>query len=215
MLEERTYTKAEISQILGTNSRSGIKNKLRTCGIIPQIEGRGDDMLLTITNIPDPFKVFCIYDLGVDPHTDFQKLRELYFYYFCDIEFRAMPDEVKENRMRGWGHPLSRQSIRKYEKYLEDKNMVGDSSEYIYYFADGDYQRICDKEEYLEAWHEFWDNKEKYGYMLDCIEIMKDKYGGVARKQAIPDKNAIEADMVDQLTSLVVNDIENYMKIEF
>ena len=51
--------------------------------------------------------------------------------------------------------------------------------------------------------------------MLDCIEIMKDKYGGVARKQAIPDTNAIEADMVDQLTSLVVNDIENYMKIEF
>ena len=173
-------------------------------------------MTVSITSIPDPFKFFCIYELGADPHCDFQKMRELYYYYCCDIEFRSMPDEVKENRMKGWGHPLTRQSIRKYESLLEDKNLVGDTFEYIYYFADGDQQRICDEEEYLEAWHEYWENKEANGgYSLGCIEMMKDKYGGVARKQAIPDFNALEAKMVNQFIDLVATDIEKYMKMDF
>ena len=118
--------------------------------------------------------------------------------------------------MRGWGHPLTRQSIRKYEQLLEDKNLVGDTFEYIYYFADGDKQRICDEEEYLEAWHEFWSNmEENFHYTFGCIGLMKDKYGGVARKQAIPDYNALEAEMVNQFIDLVATDIEKYMKMDF
>lgn len=216
MLEEKTYTRAEMAHILGTNSKSGMKNKLLTCGIHGHFDGRGDEMTITIPSIPDPFKFFCIYDLGVDPHTDFLKLRELYFYYFCDIEFRAMPDEVKEHRMKGWGHSLTRQSIRKYEKYLEDNNLVGDTFEYIYYFANEDHQRICDEEEYKEAWREYWNSmEENFHYSLGCILMMKDKYGGVAKKQAIPDTNALEAEKVNQLIELVVKDIEKYMPMFF
>ena len=59
MLELRTYTKDEITGILDTTDRQGVKRKLDGYGVEYTIEG-WKNYTLTITAINDPFRLFCI-----------------------------------------------------------------------------------------------------------------------------------------------------------
>ena len=45
MLEQKAYTKAEISEIAGTKDRQSIKDKLNTLGITYSIEGNGNNAI--------------------------------------------------------------------------------------------------------------------------------------------------------------------------
>lgn len=216
MLELRTYTKAELTEILGTKSKQGIERRLSRSGVEYDENGRGDNLSITITKIGNPFKWFCILDLGIPPQTDFRKLREFYYYFFCDEEFSAMPFEVKEHRMDEQGKHISRQTISNYERYLTRNNLIAPSSfNCVYYFADKDKQRFCDETEYKEAWAEYWKHKEEFFWSSICISLMKDKYGGVAKKRFIPERNAIEADTINLLIDLVTDGMEEDFTIDF
>jgi hypothetical protein len=219
MLETRCYEKAELAEILGNSRRQDITRKLDSWGIAFTTEGRGKNLKITITEISNPFKVFCITELGFAPQTDFNKLREFYYYYFCDEEFMAMPDEVKEARLNekwsqekkenGTEKSLTRQTIAGYEKKLRDNDLIYTGSEqFIYYFAKGNKQRIVEKEEYLKAWHEYFENKKAGASSKDAINIMFANYGGVARKQAIPQVNAFYLDKINRLIELIGASIE-------
>ena len=94
MLEERSYTKQELAELLGTKDRQGIKDKLDGYDVVYSIKGNGDNAVFKIKRLNDPFKVFCILELGFRPQCDFTKVRNLFWYYFNDEEFMAMPDEV-------------------------------------------------------------------------------------------------------------------------
>lgn len=209
----KVYTKPEMTHILGTKAKQGIDRKLERYGITFSVSGKGERAVYEIQKIQDPFKVFAITELGFDASTDFRKLRNFYFYYFNDEEFMAMPDEVKESRMRKEGKDISRQTIANYTAKLEAHDLINRySPDYIYYFAYKGKQRIVQREEYSKAWREYWAKLNAgvnyYKAMDDMIFI----YGGVARKQAIPQINGIYNKQIEYMLSLIQQSIENELE---
>ena len=210
MLELRDYSKTELVEIFGTEDTQGLKRKLQRYGIKFQTTGRGRTLTFTITETADPFKVFCIDELGYDGRTDFVKLRNFLYCFLNDDEFRAMPDEVKEQRMKESGKPMCRQTIAGYIAKLDAQNLIDrNSGEYIYYFAYKDTQRIATRQEYSEAWKEYWEAKAAGANSMEAIGFMRFLHGGVARKQAIPQINGIFLEKLNRLNAAVCQSIEN------
>lgn len=212
MLEVKKYKKPELSAMFGTRAVQGLKRKLDRYGVIYTVAGRGENAEFTITEIKDEFKVFCITELGFNAETDFEKLLYFYYAFFNDEEFMAMPDEVKEFRTEENGKRVSRQTIANYIAKLDAKNLINrNTRNYIYYFAFEHTQRITDKAEYSQAWKEYWGCIDNKVSNYTAIELMRSKYGGVARKQAIPEINGIYNDKIDYLQSLIQKGLEKRM----
>ena len=210
MLELKTYSKAELVAMFGTKDTEGLKRKLEGYGIVFDISGRGNHATFDIHEIQKPFKLFCITELGIDARTDFQKLKYFYYYFFNDEEFMAMPDEVKEHRMDGFGRHVSRQTIASYTKKLARNELISwSTSEFIYYFAYKHTQRITDRGEYRQAWQEYWQNKENGIDSFSAICAMRAKYGGVARRQAKVEINGIYLPQIEQMQTLIQKELEH------
>ena len=210
MLEARKYTKTEMAEILETTDNQGISRKLQRYGIEFEKSGRGENLIFDIKAVPDKFKMYCISELGYDGRIDFRKLREFLYCYINDDVFRAMPDEVKEYRMRADENPISRQTIAKYTFQLKHLDIVNlDAGRYIYYFACKDIQRVTEHKEYVMAWKQYWENRENEMASIDAISIMIATFGGVARKQAIPEFNAIYYNKIEELNRIILESIEN------
>ncbi len=210
MLELRTYTKAELVEMFHTNSREGIVRRLNNYGITFTCEGNGNNLKVTINSIPDPFKVFCILDLGFRPQCDFVKMREFFWAYFQDDEFRSLPDEVLEYRLREDGPGVSRQTIARWKERLSTLGLIWISTnEFLYYFAYQHTQRMTDKAEYCQAWHEYWEARGKGAKSREAIGYMIVDYGGVARKQPCVDLNGIYAGTITALLEYIQESIEN------
>ena len=204
------YSKPELTQMLGTRSKQGIDRKLDRYGVVYEVCGRGERAVYTVKGMADPFKVFAITELGYDANTDFTKLRNFYYHFFEDEEFRAMPDEVKEVRMRKMGHDVSRQTIATYTRKLEDNELISrNTRDFIYYFAYKQTQRICDRSEYVQAWFEYWDDIESGLNCYDAIANMMTDHGGVARKQPIPEVNGIYNAKIEYKLSRIQQSIES------
>ena len=82
------------------------------------------------------------------------------------------------------------------------------TNDYIYYFALKQEQRIVEREEYLRAWHEYWNDIDNGFSSVDAIRRMQKNYGGVARKQAKPEINGIYTEQIEYLNTLVAQSIE-------
>jgi len=207
------YSKPELTQMLGTRSKQGIDRKLDRYGVVYEVCGRGEGAVYTIKAMTDPFKVFAIVELGFDGGTDFTKLRNFYYHFFEDVIFKAMPDEVKEVRMRAMGQDISRQTIAVYTRRLEQNDLINRyTKKFIYYFASGDKQRMSDHAEYVEAWHNYWDDIASGLNCYDAIANMRTDYGGVARKQPIPEINGIYNKKIEYMLSLIQKSIESEYK---
>lgn len=213
MLELRTYTKKELSQIFHTTDTQGLKRKLSRYGIQFTTQGRGNTLTFTITENADPFKVFCIDHLEVPGQTDFHKLRNFLYYFFNDEEFQTLPDEMKAMRMTEDGKYISRQTIANYIRYLCRANYVSlSSSEYVYYFAYKKKRIPATKEEYSEAWQDYWAYREQGANSYMAIYRMRIKYNGIARKQPIPEYNGIYLKEIAMLNDLVCESIEKELE---
>ena len=130
------YAKPEMTRIFGTKDKQGLDRKLNRYGISYEVCGRGEGAVYKIKSMTDPFKVFAITELGFDANTDFTKLRNFYYHFFEDEVFMAMPDEVKEVRMRKMGQDVSRQTIATYTRRLEANDLINrNTKNFIYYFA--------------------------------------------------------------------------------
>ncbi len=209
MLELRAYGKTELSEMFSTRDMEGLQRKLNRYGVAFDVQGRGENAVITIREIADPFKLYCITELGFDGRTDFKKVRNFLHYFFNDDEFMAMPDEVKEHRMRKQGQNVSRQTISSYIAKLDSKNLIDrNTNNFIYYFALKQEQTIADREEYLQAWHEYWNDIDNGFSSTEAIRRMQSKYGGVARKQPKPEINGIYMAEIEYLNTLVQQSIE-------
>lgn len=209
MLELKEYSKPELSAMFGTRSVEGLKRKFERYGVDYEIAGRGENAIFTIKEIANPFKLYCITELGFDGNTDFSKVRNFYNYFFNDEEFMAMPDEVKEYRMRAQGQDVSRQTIARYVYRLDQQNLIDrNTNNFLYYFAYKHEQFFVDREEYIQSWHEYWDDIEEGLPCIEAICKMIGNYGGVARKQAIPEVNAIYLDEIEYLRALIQESLE-------
>ena len=79
----------------------------------------------------------------------------------------------------------------------------------MYYFANKDQQRLCEHKEYVEAWYNYWDDLESGLNCYDAIANMREDFGGVARKQAIPEINGIYNDKIEYMLSLIQQSMES------
>ena len=109
MLEIRSYTYAELSQMLGTRDAQGICRRLTRWDVVYTVSGRRAQTIYDIIEIPDPFKVFCILDLGFSPQTDFDKLMFFLYYALNDDEFLWLPYGRLEVLMGENGRPVTQQ----------------------------------------------------------------------------------------------------------
>lgn len=209
MLELRTYTQTEIATILHTQSNQNIRRKLNRYGVEYSVSGRGEAATFEIKQIADKFKLFCILDLGMDANTDFNKFLFFLFYFLNDVDFQWLPDETLQERMKEKGKPVSRQTISKYKKHLEDLELfTTNTNNYVYYFARKNTQTITTKETYCQAWREHWVLIFTEGLTTrEAITIMCANYGGVARKQPIPEFNGIYTDKINEINDLVLETI--------
>ena len=124
MFKERKYTIAEMREITGTQDREGIRKRLKNYAIEFDESGWGKTVVFDIKNIPDKLKVFFVIDLKVPAQTDFTKLKYFLYYFFCDETFAQIPDEAKEEKLRGDGKDISRQTIAKYIERLGKLNLI-------------------------------------------------------------------------------------------
>lgn len=219
MLELKEYTLAELEEILGSNGKQAIDRKLKSWCIsygCDDIRGKGRHY--TITAMENPFKVFCITEMGIDSHTDFDKLRDCFYYFLNDVEFREMPDEMKEAEMDKIDRRISRQSIAKYIKHLSKNEFVLlDSGEYNYYFAYKDHRQFTDMKTYREAWALYWETKKRVEYTWEALSEVISKYNGVPRKQPKPEFNVFWVDKINYLNGLVCDEMEKaaHFKLEY
>lgn len=208
----RKYSKPEMTAIFGTKDKQGLDRKLKRYGVVFESSGRGEKAVYDIKALNDPFKVFAITELGCDGNTDCRKLRDFYYHFFNDEVFAAMPDEVKESWLDKWynGNGISRKTIAGYTKKLDLLNWVyRHSSNYIYYFAFRQKQRIVEKAEYSKAWSEYWNAlKNGVDYYIARNNMIV-KYGGMARKQPIPERNGIYNKEVEYMLTLIQQSMEN------
>ena len=205
------YKKSELAQIFGSTSNQAINRKLDRYGVKFSVTGRGEQAVYQIQQIADKFKIFAITELGFDANTDFQKLRNFYFYFFNDEEFQTLPDEMKEARMRENNRDISRQTIAKYEDRLVKYDYIAywGGDDYIYYFAHKGKRRTVERAEYSRAGRDYWADKESGMDYYAAIYNMIVHYGGVARKQAIPTLNAIYLKKIEEMLSYIEESIEN------
>lgn len=208
MLELRTYNIDEINAILGTTNRQGIQRKLNRYGVEYSVSGWGTKTKFEIKNIEDEFKLFCILDLGMSANTDFNKFLYFLYYFLNDEDFRWLPDEILEIKMNAREIHISRQTIANYKRVLSRLNLFAKVGDYVYYFARRNNQIITDETIYKKAWREYWENKNNGIDSQEAICIMCADYGGVARKQAIMEENAIHADTINKINDMVCRAVE-------
>ena len=209
MLELKTYSMHELYEILHCNNRNSLKKKLNGYGVSFTDEGRGDAAVFHLHSFKSYFKIYAITELGISAQTDFRKMLYLYFEFFNNDEFLALPDESKESYLRNINHDVTRQSIAHYIAHLDRKNYIHcNSGNFVYYFAYKNKQIFTDKESYNRAWHEYFELKKNDADSFCAIRRMINTYGGVARKQQIPDINGIYLKEIDYMLSLIQRDIE-------
>ena len=81
------------------------------------------------------------------------------------------------------------------------------SFSYIYYFAYKGEQIITTAQEYKRAWRGYWLDIDDGMHSWDAIWNMRITYGGVARKQPIPDVNVLYDGQIEEIVDLAVNHI--------
>lgn len=212
MLELKDYTIDEMRNYLGTDRLDCIKSKLETIECKYETYGRGSMRTFKITKLPNQFKEFCIYELGIQPQTDFVKLKNfLYFYFFSD-GFFTFPIQEMENVLRRVGKPVSRQTFTEWITMLQNQNLILlDDSDCKYYACchtdEGKYYvREISEKQYKAAWSAYFralnDPAKGVAY---AAATMKNMVGGKAVKRPIPKANAITYDKLETLMKLVLS----------
>ena len=208
MLRITTYTREDLMDIFNTTRIDSIKRSLDRLGYKYQTAGRGNNYTLTITETPDPFKMFCINELGVSAQSDFTILRTFFYYFFCDEEFQSLPVGEMERILIEEGKPITRKTLSKWIKYLENKDIIHfDSSECIYYttlMIDGKkYIEEITKEEYSNAWKKYWGVRNNGGDWNTAFNAMCKVNGGTVFKKPVIIENAFSTNLISDLIDVI------------
>lgn len=173
----------ELKEILGANNKQAVDRKLERYGVSFNSSGRGDRRVYEITEIENPFKLYCITELGISAQANFDKIRNLFYYFFCVDGFTELPLVEMENTMRAEGEDISRQCISKWITYLRHLDYITFSNSDCNYYAiskNKKGERICRQithKEYKAAWAIYFDNWDKEGCHYAYI-LMYQSIGG-------------------------------------
>lgn len=209
MLEIRGYPIAEMRELLHTKAKQGIDRKLERYGVSFSSSGRGKSLIYHITAISNPFKLYCVVDLGIPAQADFIRIRNLYYYFFCVDGFMDLPLVEMEQKMCGEDADISRQCISKWIKYLRKLDYIEFSKSYCDYYAisKSNGQRIphkIEREEYAQAWAIYFEYRGKDGCTA-AYQRMYNYIGGHPYKKPIYTQNAIYAKEIEKLINMIID----------
>lgn len=216
MFEENKFSIQEMRELLKTKAKKqGIERMLQRKNIEYTVEGWGENNIFTLKKVPPMLKfiAFCKKEFNFAPQTDFTKLRNFFYYYLDDEDFRNLPDTIKSVRMGENDMPLSRQTIGHYEQYLyREYYFCPDYTNFKYYLThrEGDKKvaEEIDRKIYKEAWALYWEVKEETKSSEIARWTMFGEYGGYPNKSPIILENGIAAKKVDELNELVLETFE-------
>ena len=210
MLQVRTYSFSELKEVLGTKDKQATDRKLTRYGVEYSSSGRADNREYTITRIPDPFRLYCVLVLGTPPQADFEKIRNLYYYFFCVEGFTDLPLIEMAKVMEQEGVPASRQFVSKWIEYLRHLDYINfTQSECEYYAISRDEQdnRICksiSRTDYLHAWAIYFEWRGIEGCGL-AYARMYNTIGGHPYKKPIYQQNALMAAEIQELIDIIID----------
>lgn len=210
MLEVRKYSIAELSAILGSTGKQAIDRKLERYGVEYTSAGRGQSLVYDITKITDPFKVYCITKLGIPAQANFEKIRNLYYYFFCDEGFADLPLIEMAEYLEAEGVPQSRQCVTKWIEYLRHLDYIGFTNTDCKYYAiekTPSKVKICHeitREEYCQAWAIYHRNKIEHGSYY-AYALMYNTLGGHPYKKPIYYQNTIMAQEIQELIDIILD----------
>lgn len=205
MLETKIYALHEIAVELDMSpNRQGIIRRLQRANIKYSVTGRGQNATFKIKEIPaiSAFKLICKKELNFAYNSDFNKIRNLFYFFFNDEEFAALPIEAKVERMDACEKHISSGTISAYlNKLYSFDDSYSRNADYIYYFALGSERRMTNKEEYLKAWHDYWSWRELYNSYIASM-LVKEEYKGFPRRSGVPILSAFPSDTILKLIKL-------------
>lgn len=218
MLKEKQYSMEELKVVFQCNNRQQLKNKLTNYGVLFDDIDRGDQCIFDIKQITNPLKLFGVMEMHIPAQTDFNKFRNFCYCFLNDESFRNRPDTIKEAIMKQNGKGLARQTISRYESYLEQVDYVCMANgNYSYYFVDRYNNKYIETniETYSEAWRNFYDKiAKKENSTTECFRTMRFEYGGLAKKYPKPEFNGIYKQQLNDLNDLVCAEMEKIIQFE-
>ena len=216
MLEVKTYKFDEMAEYLRTRDCGAIRDKLDRYKVEFQEAGRGRLRTYTILSIPDPFPLYCVFDLDIDYRTDFKKLRDFAFFLLNDDDFSWRSGEMMEEYMRNGGYPISRQTIAKYIKLFERREWIATNGDTVYYKVYHEMRvqkhEVITREQYCAAWKIYWNLRKDGASSELAFSSMYAHLGGVPRKQNKVVKNAFYLDTLNTLSKVVAESFLNEYK---
>lgn len=213
MFKLKIYTKSEISEILGTNDRQGIKRKLNTLNVDYKITGRGEKAMFEIKTLPDRFRVLCTYVLGFAPQTDFKRLAIFAYMFFNDDDFKIQPFVEMAKRMGVVTDKPSENTLSKWKCKLEKNNLFMETGEVAYYSVYCGERRKIESKEYSKAWKAYFEYlEENYGkpnyHESGAFRAMFKEIGGKAVKRPLLAKNAFNQNIINALVDYAIERME-------
>ena len=209
MLEIRKYTKNELSAVLGTNTKQGIDRKLERYEVEFVSNGWGQNLMYEIQEIKNPFKLYCITEIGMSASVNFEKFKYFCYYIFCDENFANFPIVEMEVIMSEDGIQVSRQTISNWLDRLKTVGYIhiDKKSECVYYAItktpDGKkHYKEVEQERYCKGWNIYWSNKNKLGTNT-AYKKMYDYVGGHPYKHPKITENAFCSEQIQKLVELV------------
>lgn len=210
MLKVGKYPIGEMKKLLGTADKQGIDRKLTRYGVAFSSTGWADSRVYNITNIPDPFRLYCVLMLGIPAQSDFEKIRNLYYYFFCVEGFTELPLIEMAKVMEDEGVPASRQFVSKWIEYLRHLDYINfTQSDCEYYAISRDEQgnRICKeitRADYVGAWAIYFEWKIIEG-CGSAYARMYNTIGGHPYKKPIYQQNALMFAEIQELIDIIID----------
>ena len=204
-----TYTKQELVDMFHTDKMCNIKRSVESMGYKWDSNNkRGNNFRVTITAITiDKFKEICTNKLGIPAQSDFRILKHFFYQYFCDEEFQQLPITEMERILNEDDKTITRQTIAKWIKLFEEKNLIYKSNmDYTYYVTltldDRTSTEEITREEYTRAWKRYWEVKKQFGYKVAFVEMCKVNGGKVSKKPKILE-NGFYSELIDALVEAI------------
>ena len=210
MLKVGKYPIGELKRLLGTADKQGIDRKLTRYGITFTSTGWADQREYTIHSIPDPFKLYCVLMLDIPAQSDFDKIRNLYYYFFCAEDFTTLPLIEMAKVMEAEGVPASRQFVSKWIAYLRHLDYINFTSAECEYYAisrDEQNNRVCkviSRADYISAWAIYFEWRGLEGCAA-AYSRMYNTIGGHPYKKPIYQENALKYAEIQELIDIIID----------
>lgn len=210
MLKVGKYPIGELKKLLGTADKQGIDRKLTRYGVVFSSTGWADSREYTITNIPDPFRLYCVLMLGIPAQSDFDKIRNLYYYFFCVEGFTDLPVIEMAKVMEDEGVPASRQFVSKWIEHLchlDYINFTQSDCEYYAISRDEQGNRVCksiSRADYCNAWSIYFEWRDVEG-CGSAYARMYNTIGGHPYKKPIYQQNALMFAEIQELIDIIID----------